>query len=181
VERREELLKWHVVVQLAIGIVFLLSSVGKLLERSSFIQGVAAYRIVPSSWASLTASIVIAVEACLATTHLTGYLLKPALVVGLGLIATFGTAVVVNLKRGRPLPCYCFGGSGSVVTWGTLARLGLLGAGETLLLRLHQPVYVSRLVLAELGSALFWSILLLVVSLWLFAMGDLLRLLKPIR
>jgi Methylamine utilisation protein MauE len=175
------LLKLHAVVQLAIGIIFLLSSVGKLLERSSFIQGVAAYRIVPASWASLTASIVITGEMFVAAAHLTGFRLKPALVVGIGLIASFGIAVGVNLKRDRPLPCYCFGGSGSVVTWGTLARLGFLGAGETFLLKLYQPIYVPRLILPELGFALFWSIFLLVGSLWLFAIGDVLRLLRPVR
>jgi hypothetical protein len=170
--------KWHLVVQLAIGVVFLLSSGGKLRDRGSFINGLAAYRIVPASWVKMIGLFIIGLESFLAAAHLTGHLLRLALPVGLGLIATFGVAVAVNIKRDRALPCYCFGDSASIISGATLIRLGFLAAGEMFLLELYQPVYPLRMAPADLGFAFFWSILLLVASLWLFALGDVARLVK---
>jgi Methylamine utilisation protein MauE len=171
-------LKLRLVVQLAIGILFLISSAGKLRDRGSFTEGLAAYRILPSSWASVGGLFIIGVESFLAAAHISGHLLKVGLLAGLALIASFALAVCFNLARGRVLPCYCFGSSGSTISWATLARLALLAFGEAFLLRMYQPLLPLRLAVLQLAFALFWSILLLVAGLWLFAVGDVVRLLR---
>jgi hypothetical protein len=173
--------KLYAVVQLAIGIVFLFSSEEKVRGHKSFIEGLAAYRIVPASWSGLTGILVIGFESFLAVAHVTGYLLRVGLLIGLALILCFAVAVSVNLKRGRALPCYCFGGSGSIISSATLARLAMLASGETFLLRMYQPIYPLQLAPVQLGFALFWSALLLISGLWLFAIGDVVRLLKFVR
>jgi hypothetical protein len=176
--RSKALLKLYLVVQLAIGIVFTMSFIGKLWSRGGFTEGLEAYRIVPSSWATFSALTIIALEACVASAHLTGYFLRVALVVGLGLLGSFGIAVGVNLGRGRALPCYCFGGSESLISHTTLLRLALLGFGEALLLKIHHPIYSLGIELSQLGLAVFWSIFLLVVSFWFFALADVLQLVR---
>ncbi len=171
--------EFRLVVQLALGIVFLLSSAGKLQDRGRFARGLAAYRILPGSWANPASLLVIALESLLAVAHLTGYLLGIAVPVGLGLLGSFGVAVGVNLKRGRALPCYCFGRSGDTISSATLARLVLMASGEAFLLGAHRPIYTPQLALPDLAFALFWAAVTLLTGLWLFALRDLGRLLRP--
>jgi Methylamine utilisation protein MauE len=180
-ERSNELLKLHLIVQLAIGIVFLFSSGGKLWDYRRFTQGVAAYQIVPPSWANSSSLLIIAIETFLAAAHLTGFLMGVALLVGLGVLGIFGIAVSVNLKRGRVLPCYCFGVSDSTISQVTLIRLGLLATGELFLLRFYQPIHFLHVATPQLGFAAFWSIFLLVTIIWLFDLGDIVRLLGALR
>lgn len=120
-------------------------------------------------------------ESFLAVSHVTGYLLELGLMGGLGLIAAFAVAVGANLRRGRALPCYCLGGGGSTISGATLVRLALLASGEAFLLKMYQPIYPAGMSPSQLGFSLFWSILLLVAGLWLFAVEDVVRLMKPER
>lgn len=173
--------KFGVVTQLAIGIVFMLSSAGKVRHRAEFAEGIAAYRIVPHSWANLTALLVIMLEAFVAVSHLTGYLLEIGLPVGLVLIGSFGIAVGVNLHRERPLPCYCFGASSSIISVGTLARLSVLATGEAFLLIWFRPIQPAALMLPNLAFAMFWSIFVLTLGLWLFSLPDVFKLLRTIK
>ena len=172
--------EFRLVLQLALGIVFLLSVAGKLQDRGHFAGGLAAYRILPRSWANPASLLVIALESFLAVAHLTGYLLRIALPVGLGLLASFTVAVGVNLKRGRALPCYCFGRSGDTISGATLARLVLMASGEAFLLKATRPIYTPQVAVSDLVVALFWAMVVLVIGLWLFALSDLGRLLRPV-
>jgi hypothetical protein len=179
----------RLVVQLAIGLVFLLSATGKVLHPISFARGVADYQILPESLAFGVGLLLIPLEAFLAVSHLSGWLLAFAAPTGLALLAVFGIAVAVNLKRGRALPCYCFGDqSGETISGRTLARLLLLFAGELLVLsdpalstagRLTYPARVNNF--AELGLAFFWATFLLIVAIWLLSLTDLLALLRRCR
>jgi len=173
------LLNLYIVIQLAIGFVFLLSSEEKLRDSKGFADGLAAYRIVPASWTGFSSLLVIGLEGFLGVVHLTGHLLKIGLWVGLVLVVSFAVAVAVNLVRGRALPCYCFGSSESIISWATLGRLALLAFGEVLLLKTYKPVdLLSAAALPQVAYALFWSILLLVTVSWMFAAGDVVRVLK---
>src|SRR5208282_1154195 len=87
-------------------------------------------------------------------------------------------AVSLNLKRGLALPCYCFGGSGAIISASTLIRLALLGLGEILLLRPYQPVFPLAMALPGLAFGLFWSSFTLVICLWLFGLRDVIRLVR---
>jgi hypothetical protein len=121
---------------------------------------------------------VITLEVFIAFSHLTGYLLQVGVLIGLGLIVIFVVAVGLNLKRGRSVPCYCFGTSESHISIGTLVRLALLAAGEAVLFMLHQHIRTTTLALSNLGLAFFWSTFVLLVSIWLLAVPDILKLLR---
>jgi hypothetical protein len=174
----------RLVVQLAVGLVFLLSASGKLLRPAEFARGVADYQILPESLSFGVGLMLIPVEIFLASAHLSGWLLWAAVPLGLATLASFAIAVGVNLKRGRALPCHCFGGQGGETISGrTLARLLLLCAGELLLFvdpapsgRLTYPDRVDSF--AELGLALFWATLLLIAGLWLLSTPEVVALLR---
>jgi hypothetical protein len=179
----------RLVVQLAIGLIFLLSAPGKLLNPSGFARGVMEYQVLPESLAYGVGLLLIPLEVFLAVSHLTGWLLAFAVPIGLAMLASFATAVAVNLRRGRVLPCYCFGGyGGETIAGGTLARLLLLFAGELLLLAdpslfmTGQLVYPDRITsFSELGLTLFWAMFLLVVGFWFLSVTDVIKLSRPCR
>lgn len=170
----------RLVVQLAIGIVFLLSSVGKLQNFRGFSHAVLAYRVLPAFLTNGSSWLIVALESLVAAAHLTGYFLSIALPVGLGLMASFAFAVSLNLKRGQALPCYCFGGSEAFISITTLFRLGLIALGDTLLLISYQPVFPFSMPLRVLALGLFWSIFVLVTGMWFFGSGDVARLMRDV-
>ena len=177
----------RLVMQLALGLVFLLSAAGKLRDPAGFARGVVDYRILPASLAYPLGFLILGIEGWLAIAHLTGWLLAAAVRVGFGTLASFAVAVGVNLARGRALPCYCFSGhGGETISGRTLARLLLLLSGEahllahSNLLTTSQLAYTGRSVsFGDLALALFWATFLLVVGSWVLNFPDLVGMLRP--
>jgi len=177
----------RLVLQLAIGLVFLLSACGKLLNPHGFARGVMDYQVLPNSLAYGVGLVLIPVEVLLAVSHLSGWLLAFAVPLALAILASFAAAVAVNLRRRRVLPCYCFGDhGGETISRRSLIRLLLLVAGELLLLAnptlfaTSQLVYPHRLAgFSDLGLVLFWAIFLLVAGLWFLSIADVMEVLRP--
>lgn len=177
----------RLIVQLAVGMVFVLSVSGKLMNPREFARGVAEYEILPSPVAYSFALLLIPLEGFLAASHLTGWLLEFAVPVGLLTFVSFATAVSINLRRGASLPCHCFG-SGETISGRTLARLILLVGGEVLLLTDPNLFTMSRLVypdristLSQIGLGLFWAVFFLVTVSWLLSVTDLRELIRSCR
>jgi hypothetical protein len=181
--------KMALVVQLAVGLVFLLSVKGKLTNPLGFARGVTDYRVLPDRISYSVGLLVIPTEIFLAAAHLSGRLLSFGALLGVGVLACFTAGVALNLKRGRLLPCYCFGDSkGDMISRRTLARLILLMIGELLLLadlsfsRANNPVNPDRFRDAsELGSGFLSAIFLLVFGNWLLNAADVVKSLRPWR
>ena len=175
------------VLQLALGVVFLLSAAGKLRDPKGFALAVADYQVLPALLAYPVSLLIIGLESWLAITHLTGLLMAVAAPLGFATLASFVVAVGVNLKRGRGLPCYCFGGrGGETISSRTLTRLILLLSCEGLLLAdpifftTNQLIYPDRITrFSDLALALFWATFLLVGGSWLLNLPDLMDLLRP--
>lgn len=173
-------------LQIAIGLVFLFSAIGKLLNPLKFAAGVAEYRILPEWLAYIVGLVLIPFELFLAAAHISGWLLQFALPIGLVMLISFMIAVGINLKRGSVLPCHCFGaGEGETISTRTLVRLGLLFAGEAIVLagsgwpaivKLTYPDRVSSF--AELGPVFFWATFILILAVWLLSMTDVIALLR---
>lgn len=176
----------RLVVQLAIGMVFLLSTPGKLIDPVGFARGVVEYRIGPKSLAFAGGMVVIVTEIFLAVAHLTGSFLRFAAPLGAVMLFIFSIAVAVNLKRGRALRCYCFGGAdGELISGRTLTRLLLLLGGEMFLIIGANLFTTNRIVhldgiggFAHLSVALFWAAFLLVAGGWLLSLGDAVEILR---
>ncbi len=176
------LAKTGLVVRLAIGTVFALSTGGKVRDPKGFARGVVDYQILPARLAYCVGLLVIPLEGVLAVSHLTGWGLSAAVPLALGLVASFGVAVGVNLGRRRALPCYCFGTLGEETISGrSLARLFLLMLGEGLLIADHSAppsdgLHHQQIAgLQEIGLALFWAALLLIAAMWILSFEDLLN------
>ena len=168
------------VIQLAIGCVLLFSSVGKWRDLIGFAHGVEDYDVLPDRLAFIFGLLVVPLETAVAISHLTGWWISAALILGLAMFGSFAVAVTINLKRGRSLPCYCFGDStGETISAQTLARLLLLIAGEGLLLLSLQTsgtislVYHQLATPREFGFTLFWTSFIVVTAMWLLSMADL--------
>jgi hypothetical protein len=176
----------RLVVQLAIGMVFLLSTPGKLIDPVGFARGVVEYQIGPKSLAFSGAMAVIVTEIFLAIAHLTGSFLRFAAPVGVVMLLIFSIAVAVNLKRGHALRCYCFGESDvELISGRTLVRLLLLLGGEILLITDSNLLTTNRIIhfdgigsFAHLSLALFWAAFLLVAGGWLLSSGDTLEIFR---
>jgi hypothetical protein len=115
--------------QVALGVVFLASTVGKLRSPAAFVRGVAEYRILPTPLAHALGVVLIPVEASLALAYLGGWWLSAALPLGVAMLLVFALAVAITLVRNRDIACHCFGGlADERVSGRSLAQLGLLGA-----------------------------------------------------
>lgn len=177
------------VIQLAIGLTFLLSVKGKLMDPRGFARGVIEYRVLPDRVSYLAGLLLIPTEMLIAATHLTGWLLSFGVLVGVVVLACFTAGVAMNLKRGRLLPCYCFGNAqGSMISGRALARLILLMVGELLLLTSFALSAANNSVsldqvrdASELGFALLSAVFLLILSNWLLDAADVVKLLRPWR
>lgn len=119
--------------RLTLGIVFLLSALPKLRRPSAFTRSVVAYEMLPTGVARVFSLALIPLEVSLALAFLTGRLIGVALPLVAALLLTFLIAVVVNLRRGRRVPCGCFGEASEAISPRTAARLLLLLAVALLL------------------------------------------------
>jgi hypothetical protein len=173
------------VVQLVIGFVLLFSSLGKWRDPVGFARGVGDYDVLPDRLAVIFGLLLVPLETAIAVSHLTGWWISATVPLGLAMFGSFALAVAINLRRGRSLPCYCFGdATGETISVQTLARLLLLIGGEGLLLLSLRTSGTARLVYQQLvtfqefGFALFWTALLIMAMIWLLGLADLFELLR---
>ncbi len=120
-------------LQLGLGAVFVASVVTKLRHPRDATRAVREYRLVPPAVADVTAYVLIGVESFLAVALLLGVLLPIAVPVGAATLLSFVAAVGINLRRGRQIPCGCFGDPKEQISTRTVLRLLALLAGFTLL------------------------------------------------
>ena len=176
----------RLVVQLALGLVFLLSTAGKLRHPAAFVRGVAEFEILPVYLAYAFGGLLIPAEAFLAAAHLTGWGLSVAVPLGVALLLTFLTAVGINLQRNRDLLCHCFDSlGGERVSVRSVVQLLLLLGGELFLLaseagRGGGSVLRGRN-LEELALAGFWAAFCLLSGLWLLRADEVYALFRPYR
>jgi hypothetical protein len=177
----------QIVLQLAVGLVLLISGLGKVRHSKEFALGVADYELLPFGLSYAIGIILIPLELGLALCHLTGVFLSIAVVVGFILFAVFAMAVSVNLKRGVRVPCYCFGNHNEQTISGrTLARLALLLAGEAVLLTragfqtTNHLLWKQVRALSDFTFSFVAAALLLVAAMWLLSWFDLREEMQPL-
>ena len=169
----------RLVARLALGLVFLLSTLGKLRRPVAFLRGVAEYEILPAPLAYVFGAVLIPVEAFLAVAHLTGWELRIAVPLGIAVLLTFATAVGINLGRNRDLLCLCFDSlGGERISVRSLAQLGLLLGAEVLLLSgpALRPAGGGDLALAGV-----WAVFSLLGGLWLLRADEVFQLFRRYR
>ncbi len=169
----------RLVLQLAVGLVFLASTLGKLRYPRAFARGVADYELIPEAAAYVLSWTLIPVEAFIAIAHLSGQWLPIAAPLGLITLLLFTAAVGINLARGRGLPCYCFGGRGSdTISWRSMVRLLLLIGAELVIILAIRSGPVPPSSPRDLVIATFWAVALMLGALWILSLDDLVQLMK---
>jgi Methylamine utilisation protein MauE len=179
------LAKANIVVQLAIGLVFLLSTLGKLTDLKGFGRGIAKYGILPRFLTYPIALLLTILEGLLALSHLTGGQIGLGRPLGFVTLATFGGVVALNLFRGRRIPCYCFGKQAEILSARTLMRLILMILGESFIIVLSSKESLTYQPLTEMAASqvaleLFWAVFVTLTASWLLNLTELRWLFKPI-
>jgi hypothetical protein len=179
----------HDALQLAVGAIFLLSSIPKLRDPRTFTQTVVDYKVIGAAAARVAAPGLIAVEGFLAISFLTGAAMDVGLAVAAATLVVFGVAIALNLRRGRAIDCGCFGHSGEQLSARSLVRVGALLAAVAVLAGTWVAGLSSIMTAAGLsaagGAGLEYlvdiaglTIVLLVTAAWVFVAPELVHVLR---
>jgi uncharacterized membrane protein YphA (DoxX/SURF4 family) len=117
-----------------VAVVLLAAGVTKLGNRSEFVGVVRNYRLLPESMVGIAGALLPAIETIVALGLLFGVLTSWLAATALCLFIIFGSAVALNLLRGRrDISCGCFGPQQNHhLTWSLVLRnLGLGGLAAT--------------------------------------------------
>ena len=98
-------------LQVALGLVLLVSGIGKMRDRHSLVAGAIRYRVLAPGVVRPAAGLLPFVEVGLAVALLIGVSHRPTAWLAAALFAAFAVAVGINLRRGRAIPCHCFSAS----------------------------------------------------------------------
>jgi hypothetical protein len=161
-------------LEVAIGLVFLWSAATKAARPAEFFDALSDYGVERPMLAVLVGSALIALEATVAVTHLTGWQLQMGAALAIVLLTVFTFTVLLALIRGAAVACLCFGArSGEMASMHTLARLLLLGASELVMAGVWWMSSETgwtlpyRLDGARALAALAGSVAMLLVAAWL--------------
>lgn len=120
-------------LQAVLGTVFFLAAVGKLRRPSRFVAAVGGYELVPSALIAPLSIGLMVTESVVSLSLLSGWLLDVGTSAAGALLLAFAAAISINLRRGRHVPCGCFGSAGERISGRTLVRLAMLILAATAL------------------------------------------------
>jgi uncharacterized membrane protein YphA (DoxX/SURF4 family) len=109
--------------RLSLGLIFLVSGTRKISHYRDFIRGSIEFKVLPDGVARLGGLILPWAELAVAIALLVGIALPATAAVTAALIGFFLSSVVINLRRGRDIPCNCYGiAAPDLIGWGTIGR-----------------------------------------------------------
>jgi hypothetical protein len=175
-------------LQLVLGVMFLVSASSKLRRPRLFQRIVTNYRLLPREASPFIAGLVIAAEAFLAAALLSGELVEPAVALAAVVLTAFSAAIAVNIRRGRAIPCGCFGAAETPISWRSLARNAFILVALIVLAALRPAGTGWRAVTSGGPSSVeaFISVLALALGLvlaatWLLSLPELKAIVDPQR
>lgn len=97
---------------LAVGLLFLVASLNKVMHPADFALSIFRYQILPPALVNLAALMVSWLElVCAVCVLFVPKMRRPALLVLLGLLIVFTGAILLNIFRGIHVACGCFSSS----------------------------------------------------------------------
>lgn len=113
--------------RMSLGLVLLWAGVSKLRDIKAFLNGLAAYRLIPQRLLVPVGGAVVALELLASGLLLIGIATRSAFLLTIVLLTAFGVAIAATLMRGGQPKCHCFGGSDDeVVSLASMVRIALL-------------------------------------------------------
>jgi len=114
-------------LQVALGMVLLLSGIGKARDRHSLVAGALRYRVLAPGVVRPAAALLPFVEVSLGAALVLGVSHRPTAWLAAALFAVFAVAVGINLRRGRAMPRHWFSASAADrIGPSSLARLHIV-------------------------------------------------------
>lgn len=168
-------------LQIVLGLVFLVAAAGKLRKPRLFVATLRGYDLLPARLAVPVAGALVVAEALIAASFLTGLGVSATLAAAGALLLGFAAAVGVNLRRGRAVPCGCFGSAIELISPRTLARIGMLMGATATLAALHlggAPTPTSVMSGTAVES-LVLSAVLAISAAWLLSVAEIRALFRP--
>ena len=174
------------VLQLAVGMVFLYSCWTKIFNPTAFFVGIRAYRILPTRAVHVSGGLIIGAELIIAFSHLGGHYLDVVALLAIGMLAAFLVAIVTVLGRGDLVPCQCFGsGDDEYVSAESAARVLVLMLVETIIwiFGLSESESLTLFDLDTISATLLMlmAILSIIALYWVFKLPKLFWLFKQAR
>ena len=172
------------ILQIAIGLVFLVAGLVKLKHLSSFVAGIDEFRVLPSTIAAPFGWLIVVCEIAIGSSHITGYLTHAFLPIALSVLCAFLFGTVTIFSRGQKVNCMCFGvDEGTLVSGITLVRICLLIIAESLLfeavlMQRYEPVLIFALTWSEYIGNVVAAIVGLLVATWLLRIPDIRKLMR---
>ena len=170
-------------LQILLATVFLIAGTMKLKRPSQFVVALRNYELIPSALSAPVALMVVAIELFVAFSFLSGWAFDVSVPVATLLLLAFEVAVGVNLRRGRVVPCGCFGSVSERISVRTLARIGLLliAVIGLIAVRISNParLNIASLITEGIGGleqlvfTTAFAALLLVFGTWLLLIPEL--------
>lgn len=119
--------------QMAVGLCFAYATLAKSAAFANFAEGVASYQLLRPAWIRPVSMAVIAIEALIAVSFLSGMALFLGAIVTAVLLTVFAIVTESARQRGLTVACMCFGpGEVESTAAKTLARVALLALGVVL-------------------------------------------------
>lgn len=113
--------------QFVVAATFLLAAWAKLRDFAGFAGGLHDYGLLPPAAERLVARLIPAAEVVVGTALLLGIAHPWPALAAAALSAIFGAAIAITARRGRDIPCHCFGTSSKHrVGSGALLRVAVL-------------------------------------------------------
>ena len=96
------------VLKLALGFIFVIASLGKIIDPAGFTNDVYSYVILPSSWVASFAAVIPWIEFAAGLLLMLDIFPRSSALIILGLLISFITAIYLDVHRGVEISCGCF-------------------------------------------------------------------------
>ncbi|MFD4948239.1 MauE/DoxX family redox-associated membrane protein [Streptomyces sp. NPDC058239] len=164
-----------------VGVVFLMSVVGKLAGRSAlgaFVSSVRDMRVVPQALVQPMAWTVVGAESlvCVLLAMPVTEVAVAAFAIAAGLLAAFSAGIALALRRGVHSPCRCFGRSTTPLGIPHMARNAVLGAAAC-----AGALTASAPGDPEPGGVLLTVFVGMTIGAFIASLDDILALFRPVK
>lgn len=113
-------------MQVAVGLVFLVAVVAKLLHPAEFAGAISAYTFLPEPALRILSLILTPIELVVALTLVAGLFAEVGLVIAFLTLVAFLVVMIIALRRKLVIPCGCFGRTSEPISRRTVVRIVML-------------------------------------------------------